>query len=153
MPKIVLLFGFLVAVSAIALAQDNDPKILLYDDGVKPPGITTGITTIQPNCTNGGISGTDPETGDPTCQYYFVNNTGSIIDGFTFETTLDFTPPETESYSCQDFYFNMSCTATLNGDVLSYVFSETTPGGASRRQAHIRHSTSCSMVGREILPT
>lgn len=123
------LVAFLVAVPGLSLAQDNDPFINLYNDGVSPPGITSGINTIQPGCTSFyAIPG--ESDGVPTCTYYFVNNAGGILDGFTFEATLDFTPPPTTTYSCTDFFYDLSCVATFNPttDVLSYVFSNPNAG-------------------------
>jgi hypothetical protein len=117
---------FAAILPVAALAQGNDPKILIGGDGLGPPPIST-IGHVQPGCNNGfGIPGTD-QGGDPTCTYFFTNNTGNILDGFTFDTTFSFTPPEGESYACDGSSLGFSCSATLtmtNGVYnLDYVFS------------------------------
>jgi hypothetical protein len=130
------LVAFLVAAPGLALAQEADPFINLYNDGVTPPGINSanGIGSIQPGCTSFyAIPGTDPTTGDPTCTYYFTNNAGGILDGFSFEASLAPNSPVLENiaYSCQDFFYDMNCSASYNSQtgLLSYVFTLTDPDG------------------------
>jgi hypothetical protein len=105
MLKTFLLVGALVVLPIVALAQGNDPKILLDQDSLGPPSVTN-INNISPSCTDGGISGSG------TCTYDFINNIGNVIDGFTFDAIFDFNPDTLDFSGCDGSYFSMVCSET-----------------------------------------
>ena len=110
---------FLAAALALtATPLLNDPEILIDSGGDAIP-ITSGINQVQP-------------TGDQTVSYDFVNDTKSIVTGFTFETTIN-TGLSTEaaaSFSCSDpggFFLNCTSSYTSATGNLLYVFSGVNP--------------------------
>lgn len=108
-----LLTGF--SISALA-ATLPDPGILL-DVGSASSPITTGINTVQPNGAN-------------TLIFDFFNNTGSVITGFTFQTTVTAGLQGGPYFSCQDragFFLNCAAGYTAATGSLIISFSGVKP--------------------------
>ena len=111
---------FLLAVvsfSALADPTPVDPEILI-DVGFGSPGITVppGVNSVQP-------------CGSNSCTYDFINDTGGIITGFRFQTTVN-TGLSSSLFTCSDpkMYF-LGCSANYTSATgnLEYVFTGVKP--------------------------
>jgi hypothetical protein len=106
--RVLVFAGSLLVLPIVGFAQGNDPHIGVTEDGLGPLPVSQDLNLVQPDstpCIN----------GDGDCSFIFRNDTDSIIDGFTFDTSFSFTPPEGTTYTCSSGYF-LHCSADLTSN-------------------------------------
>jgi hypothetical protein len=127
--KALSLIGLLLAFSAISVAQD--PRILICGSSCDPP-------TVIPIYNEASIQALQPN-GSGQVDDTFVNLTGTIIDNFAFDMTVNTGLVESlasvhetvqQAFTCGDLLgFFMNCTVTYNdatGNLL-YQYSGVNP--------------------------
>jgi hypothetical protein len=110
------------ATATSLLPPINDPEIMIDSDCCSMP---IDISIVEPH------SDCPTVNGLIQCDYDFVNTTGNIVTGFTFQTVImsGLSKPESDSFTCADPKgFFLDCHASYFPDgTLIYSFSGVNP--------------------------